>query len=83
MSDGHESSQPISDNAVLAELVRSLLAAQGTKPKEIAIRDAQGKLLAHLIPADVPFMVQIDLTDEHREGDDELIAVESLSDVLS
>jgi hypothetical protein len=47
----------------VVDIVRHLLAANGSKLQQIPIRDEQGKLIAHVIPAGLSFLVRVDLSE--------------------
>jgi len=67
--------------ALLRDLVRDLLkASPNGGAKEVAIRDEQGNVLAHLVPGALQCLVEVNLEDGDSSGqaEEEDIAVEDL-----
>ena len=72
---------PAEKMALLRDLVRDLLkASPNGGAKEVAIRDEQGNVLAHLVPGALQCLVEVNLEDGDSSGqaEEEDIAVEDL-----
>ncbi len=65
--------------ALLRDLVRDLLKiSPNGKAQEVAIRDEQGTLLAHVVPAALPCLFEVDLGDLPPSTEEKDIPVEDL-----